>query len=90
MAGSCMYKFLKISHFKKVLKWLKLITEFGKVSGTQFVLFLCSCNKEYKKKKFKLQKEAGQGSTYLNSSIYMAKAEDCELKASLGYIRRFH
>lgn len=52
-----MYKFLKISHFKKVLKWLKLITEFGKVSGTQFVLFLCSCNKEYKKKNLSFKKK---------------------------------
>lgn len=88
MAGSCMYKFLKMSHSKKAPKWLKLITEFGKVSGVQFVLFLCSWNREYKRE-IRLQKEAGHGSTYLNSSIWVAKAEDWELKASLGYIIRF-
>lgn len=63
--------------------------EFDKVPGKQFVLFLCSYNKEYKIE-IKLQKEAGHGSAYLNTSIWGAKTEDCELKASLGYKRRFY
>lgn len=45
-------------------------------------MFLCSYNKEYKIE-IKLQKEAGCG----NTSIWVAKTEDCELKASLGFKR---